>query len=328
VRTKVTIVVPAYNSERWLRDALNSAIAQTYPAHEIIVVDDGSKDSTGEIASSFGEKIIYIRQTNQGVSAARNKALRAATGEWISFLDSDDLMAPEKLEKQVAVIEANQELVVVYSAFQYLFPDGTTFQMAAFPAKKLWPGLRYRTPILPSTSMIRRSALEEVGGFSTEYHYGEDWELWLRLVRRYTARGFRDIPESLTTYRHWENNVTQNFTRTAAASLQLLDTVLLEDLTGIRKAIWKRKIEAKIFYNVSLGYRKANNERYWEYAVESFLKWPFWGAVVASYRYRVLALMLYTKLRNFRWSANYWWPERRCRELTSKAELPSEVSVP
>jgi len=292
------------------------------------VVDDGSKDRTGEIARSFGEKVIYIKQANQGVSAARNTALQAATGEWIAFLDSDDLMAPEKLERQVAAIEADPELVVVYSAFQYLFPDGTTFQMAAFPARKLWPGLRYRTPILPSTSMIRRSALEEVGGFSTEYHYGEDWELWLRLVRRYTARGFRDIPENLTTYRHWENNVTHNFAKIAAASLQLLDTVLLSDLSGLRRAIWKRKIEAKIFYNVSLGYREANNERYWEYAIESFLKWPFWGAVVPGYRYRVLVLMLYTKLRNFRWSADYWWPQRRCRELISRAELPSEVSVP
>ncbi|WP_158943846.1 glycosyltransferase [Granulicella sp. S190] len=329
MRTKVTIVVPAYNAELWLRDALDSAVAQTYPAHEIIVVDDGSKDRTGEIACSFGDRVRYLKQANQGVSAARNTALRAATGDWIAFLDSDDLIVPEKLATQVAVIEANPELVVVYSAFQFLFPDGNTLHMAPFPAAKLWPGLRYRTPILPSTAMIRRSALEEVGGFSTQYHYGEDWELWVRLIRRYSAKAFQDTPENLTTYRHWENNVTKNFSATAGAALQLLDSVLLADLSGMKRDLWKRKIEARIFYNVSLSYRDVGSERYWEYAIESFLKWPFWGAVVPSYRYRVLAIMLYTKLRNFRWSAAYWWPERRCREdLTRDVEVPREVSVP
>jgi glycosyltransferase involved in cell wall biosynthesis len=328
VRTKVTIVVPAYNAERWLREALNSAVAQTYEAHEIIVVDDGSVDLTGEIARSFGDKVIYIRQSNQGVSAARNTALRAATGEWIALLDSDDFIVPEKLEKQVVVIEANPELVVVYSAFQYLFTNGDTLQKPSFPAAKLWPGLRYRTPILPSTSIIRRSALEEVGGFSTEYHYGEDWELWFRLVRRYSARAFQDVPENLTTYRYWENNVTKNFPRTAAAALRLLDSVLLEDLSGIKRAIWKRKIESRIYYHVSLNYREAKSERYWAFAIESFLKWPLWGVVVPAYRYRVFTVMLYTKLSKFRWNMAYWWPERRCREyLTSQAELPSEVSV-
>jgi glycosyltransferase involved in cell wall biosynthesis len=329
VRTKVTVAVPAYNAELWLRDALNSAVGQTFQAHEIIVVDDGSKDRTEEIARSFGDKIRYIKQPNQGVSAARNTAIREATGDWIAFLDSDDLIVPEKLEKQVAVIEANPNLVVVYSAFQYLYPDGTTKQMPPFSAADLWPALRYRTPILPSTAMVRRAALEEVGGFSTDYAYGEDWELWFRLVRRYTVKAFYDIPESLTVYRCWENNVTKHFMQLTAASLRLLDTVLLDDLSGIEKKIWRRKIESKIFYHVSLALREAQNERYWEYAIESFLKWPLWGTVVPFHRYRVFAHMLYTRLRNSRLSAQYWWPRRKCREdLTTMAQCSNEVSVP
>ena len=314
VRTKVTIVVPAYNAERWLRDALNSAVAQSFQAHEIIVVDDGSKDRTEDIARSFGDKIRYIRQPNQGVSAARNAAIREATGDWIAFLDSDDLMVPEKLEKQVAMIEENPNLVVVYSAFQYLYPDGTTKLMPAFRAADLWPALRYRTPILPSASMIRRSALEEVGGFSTDYAYGEDWELWFRLIRRYSARAFHNTAESLTMYRCWENSATRHSMRVTAAGLRLLETVLLDDLSGIKKKIWKRKIESRFFYHVSIVLREAKNERYWEYAIESFLKWPLWGAVVPAYRYRVFAHMLYTRLRNFRRNFRYWWPVRRCRE--------------
>jgi glycosyltransferase involved in cell wall biosynthesis len=314
VRPKVTVVIPAYNAELWLRDALNSAVAQSYPAHEIIVVDDGSIDRTEEVAHSFGEKIIYIKQPNQGVSAARNTAIRAATGDWIAFLDSDDVILPEKLERQVGVIEANPKLVVVYSAFQYSYPDGTTRPMPAFRAENLWPALRYRTPILPSTAMIRRSAFEDVGNFNTDYAHAEDWELWFRLIRRYTAKAFQDIPERLTVYRSWENNATKHFMRTTAASLRLLDTILLDDLSGISKKIWKRKIESRIFYHISLAYREVQNERYWEYAVESFLKWPLWGKVVPAYRYRIFAHMLYTRLRNFRLDLRYWWPVRRCRE--------------
>ena len=186
--------------------------------------------------------------------------------------------------------------------------------MPAFRAADLWPALRYRTPILPSTSMIRRSAFDEVGGFSTTFDYAEDWELWLRLVRRYSVKAFQDIPESLTIYRSWENNVTKDFMRVTDASLRLLDTTLLADLSGIKKKIWKRKIESRIFYHVSIACRDAKSERYWEFAIESFLTWPFYGTILPAYRYRVLAHMLYTRLRNFRMSATYWWPRRRCRE--------------
>ena len=141
MRTKITVAIPAYNAERWLRETLDSAFGQTFPAHEIIVVDDGSKDGTEEIARSFGDRVRYIKQPNQGVSAARRTAIREATGDWIAFLDSDDLMAPEKLEKQVALIEANPSLVVVYSAFTYLYEDGITSVAPVFPARNLWISL-------------------------------------------------------------------------------------------------------------------------------------------------------------------------------------------
>jgi glycosyltransferase involved in cell wall biosynthesis len=314
VRTKITVAIPAYNAERWLRETLDSAFGQTFPAHEIIVVDDGSKDGTEEIARSFGDRVRYIKQPNQGVSAARRTAIREATGDWIAFLDSDDLMAPEKLEKQVALIEANPSLVVVYSAFTYLYEDGITSVAPVFPARNLWPALRYRTPILPSTSIVRRSALEEIEAFNGWTNTGEDWQLWFCLVRRFGKDAFDDVPESLTFYRCWENNATKNFRRFASGTLDLLDSLLLEDLTGWRKYLWKRRIEARIYFHIALSLRDVKDERYWEYALESLFKWPFWGAVVPWRRYSVLAHMLYTKLRNFRMDARYWWPIRNCRE--------------
>ena len=311
--TKITIAIPAYNAEACLRETLESALAQTYPAYEILVVDDGSKDRTEEIARSFGDRIRYIRQENQGIAGARNTAIREAKGDWIAFLDHDDLILPEKLQKQVAVIEANPNLVVVYSAFAYLYVDGTTKVVAAFPARDLWPALRYRTPILPSTSIIRRSALLEIGGFQKLYCV-DDWNLWFRLVRRYSVASFQELPESLTLYRWWENNESKNFMPMAKASLELLDTLLLEDLKGFKKKVWRRMIEARIYYSLALSLRDANNDRAWEYAIESFLKWPFFGKALTPYRYKVFAHMLWTRVCNFRLSFRYWWPLRRCRE--------------
>jgi glycosyltransferase involved in cell wall biosynthesis len=314
--TKVTVVIPAYNAERFLGETLASVFAQTVQPHEIIVVDDGSVDGTEAVARSFGDRIRFIKQENQGISGARNTAIREATGDWIAFLDADDLISPKKLEIQIQVIEANPGVVFTYTGFAYLFTDGTTKEMPAFPSRDLWPALRYRQPVLPSTCIVQRSALLEVGGFTRapRRYFPEDWDLWFRLIRRYSADAFLGIPESLTMYRWWENNLSKNFMPMADASLEMLDHLLVDDLTGIRKTLWKRRIEARIYYRLALSFRDAKNERYWEYAIESFFKWPFWGVVVPWYRYRVFAHMLYTRLRNFRMDVRYWWPVRKCRD--------------
>ncbi len=310
---KISIVIPAYNAERCLRETVESALNQTCPAHEVLIVDDGSTDRTEEIARSFGDRIRYVKQANKGIAGARNTAVKEATGDWIAFLDHDDLFLPDKLEKQIALIRANADLVVVYSAFSYLYDDGTTALVPAFPARDLWPALRYRTPILPSTSIIRRSALLEIGGFLPVYCI-DDWNLWFRLIRRYSSSAFQEHPESLTLYRWWDNNESKNFMPVAGAVLEMMDSLLLEDLHGFKRSIWKRRMEAKIYYHLSLGLRDRDNERYWEFAIESFLRWPFCGKIVPAHRYVVLAHMVWTRLRNFSLSPRYWWPVRRCRD--------------
>ena len=185
--TKVTIAIPVYNGELCLRETLDSALAQSLPAHEIVVVDDGSTDGSEEIVRSYGERLRYIKQQNQGIAGARNTAIQHATGDWIAFLDHDDVMLPTKIEKQCAVIESNPEIVVVYSGFSYLHSDGSTTNVPAFPAKDLWPAIRYRTPILPSTAIVRRSALLEIGGFR-RFYGTDDWDLWFRQIGRASCR--------------------------------------------------------------------------------------------------------------------------------------------
>jgi len=262
---KISIAIPAYNAERCLRETLESALNQTYPAHEIIVVDDGSTDRTEEIALSYGNRIRHIKQQNQGIAGARNTAVREATGDWIAFLDHDDLMLPTKLEKQ------------------------------------------------PSTAIIRRSALREVGDFAQLFGI-DDWNMWFRLIRRYSSNAFKEHPEGLTMYRWWDNNTSRNFMPMAEAVMVMLDTLLLQDLKGFRRAIWKRRIEARVYYSLAGGLRDIHNERYWEFAIESFLRWPFCGKMIPPYRYVVFANMLWKRLRHFSFNFRYWWPVRRCRE--------------
>jgi glycosyltransferase involved in cell wall biosynthesis len=310
--TKISVAIPAYNAELYLRQALDSVLTQACKAYEIILVNDGSTDRTEEIALSYGSNIRYVKQTNQGLAAARNTAIREASADWIAFFDSDDIMMPDKLCKQSAAIEANPDLILVYSAFTYLFTDGKTQEIAAFPAKDLWPTLRYRTPILPSTSVIRRSALLEVGGFRSVMT--EDWDLWVRLVRRYTSKAFQEVPQSLILYRQVDNSLSKKFMNMTRGNMDMLNNVTLEDLSGISKIIWRRKIEAKIYYSHSIALRDNFDERYWAFAIESILMWPFFGKVVPLHRYLVMANMLYRKILNFQLRFRYWWPLRRCRE--------------
>ena len=291
---------------------LESVFAQTALPLEVIVVNDGSTDRTEEIALSYVPRIRYIKQENRGLAGARNTGIHAAVGDWIALLDSDDLMTPEKLAKQAAVIQANPDLVLVYSAFSFLHPDGSTEEIPVFPAIELWPALRYRSPILPSTSIIRRSALLELGGFHSLPT--EDWDLWIRLIRRYGAKAFQDLPESLLLYRQGDNNLSRRHVNMARGRLQVLDTLLLEDLSGIKKIVWKRKIEAKIYFNLASAMRDCEDERYWAFAIESFLRWPLCGKVVPFHRYVVFASMVYRRFRGVRFSFRYWWPTRRCRE--------------
>jgi glycosyltransferase involved in cell wall biosynthesis len=129
----VSVVIPVFNAEKYLRQAISSALDQTLPPHEIIIVDDGSTDSSREIASSFGPAVICLSQQHQGPSAARNLATARSSGDWIAFLDADDYWLPDKLARQAAVIEADPNVELVYTGRTELLPDGTTRDVPAMP---------------------------------------------------------------------------------------------------------------------------------------------------------------------------------------------------
>ena len=187
----VSVIIPTYNSDRYIAAAIRSVLAQTYPHWEILVIDDGSQDETQQIlqpmVEQYGDRLHYIYQANQGVSAARNRGIEAATGEFVAFLDADDIFLADKLAAQIAVFAAQPHLGMVHSGWRRVDAAGNPLldvePWQEIPTLDLESWLRWK-PVLPSAMMFRRQWLVEAGGFDSRFPPAEDTELVLRLALR------------------------------------------------------------------------------------------------------------------------------------------------
>ncbi len=182
----VSVIIPTYNRANFLSEALESVFSQSCQGFEVIVVDDGSTDETSQIVSKFPQ-VIYIRQQHKGVASARNLGIKYAKGDLITFLDSDDLWLPKKLEYQIAFFRNHPEAVAVQTE-EIWIKNGKRIN----PKKKhLKEGgwIFHRCVKLclvsPSGIMLRRKVFEEIGQFDEEFPVCEDYEFWLRLSVRY-----------------------------------------------------------------------------------------------------------------------------------------------
>ena len=170
---RISVLIPAFNAERYLGEAIQSALAQTQAPFEVIVIDDGSSDGTAEAAMAFGQSVRYRRQEHQGVGAARNRCVELARGDHLAFLDADDRWDPRKLERQLAAMRSDSRPDIVLSHVrQFVSPE--------LPAVK---AARIRCPptpqpgYLPGAMLVSREVFERVGPFRTDVHFGEfiDW---------------------------------------------------------------------------------------------------------------------------------------------------------
>ncbi len=201
---KVSVVIPTYNYGRFIAQALESVFAQTLPPGEIVVVDDGSTDDTENEVRKFGGTVRYIRQENKGVCAARNNGAANCSGEYIAFLDADDIWEPEKLEKQIAKFGEDPEIGLVHCGMRE-FDSETgetvgirTEGMEGCVADEL---LLWERPVIVGpggTIVVSREAFDAVGGFDERMKVGEDWDFCYRVARKYKV-GF--VPEPLVNYR-------------------------------------------------------------------------------------------------------------------------------
>lgn len=215
----VSVVIPTYNRSGLLRLAIESVLAQTYPAIEVIVVDDGSSDDTPAVAATFADRITYLRQTNQGGAAARNAGLRVARGKYINVLDDDDLMFPAKIERQVRVLEQRPEIGLVHCSYYMIDRDGQKLEKVSFLPDGTLEELIVLNPIWSGAPLMRRECIERVGGYRPLVV--EDWDLWLRI----SLAGYRFacVQEPLGAYRMTPGSIMSNVARVEHDAMAMLD---------------------------------------------------------------------------------------------------------
>src|SRR2546426_189289 len=189
----VSVVIPVYNGEQYLADAIQSVRDQTYQNVEVIVVDDGSTDGSADVAKKFGEAIRYVHQSNGGVGKARNTGIAAARGAYLAFLDQDDLWLPDKLAVQVAYLDSHPEVGAVYCQCQvmgnaelrsdHMRDLRQRLYYYAEPVKDDVVGIMRGPCLLMTTTMFRREVLQSIGGFDEAFigAGAEDMDLTLRL---------------------------------------------------------------------------------------------------------------------------------------------------
>jgi glycosyltransferase involved in cell wall biosynthesis len=235
----VSVVIPTHNGARHLAEAIESALAQTHPAVETIVVDDGSADDTPAIIARYAGRVHALRQENRGVSAARNAGLAVAHGAYVAFLDHDDRMLPEKLAKQSALLDARPDVGIAYSGWWFIDAAGRRLPATGWSRREgdLLPDLlRLENPIFLPSVLVRRALVDAVGGFDERLRRSEDWDLWLRLGRRGVRWALVDEP--LAEYRLHPGQKHRDTRRRLAAQLEILDRLFADpDLPAALRAL-------------------------------------------------------------------------------------------
>ncbi|MBM4137171.1 MAG: glycosyltransferase family 2 protein [Nitrospira sp.] len=195
---RVSVIIPAYNSARYLLDAIDSVFAQTYKDLEVIVIDDGSTDNTKEILEPYMDRIIFLQQVNSGPSKARNLGIQRSSGEYLAFLDADDIWFPEKLEKQVRLSDSMPEVGMVYTDAVFSYADGSRSPhswLSTFPKRtsgSIFESLLSACFILIPTVMVRRECLIDVSYFREDLKCWEGYDLWLKIAFVYPIEMIED----------------------------------------------------------------------------------------------------------------------------------------
>jgi len=196
--SKVSVILPTYNRAQHIVSTLNSVVEQTYDNFEIIVVDDGSTDNTYDIIAGFKKQspypVIYKYQNNKGPAAARNVGIKAASGEYIAFIDSDDIWHKDKIVKQLAIFRKNNNISMVFSDMMlsenYEKKADSVFhahnhQLKFSEHKDFYYYLLNTNPIFTPTVMVKSECFEKVGLFNEDYKFGEDYDMWVRIASNY-----------------------------------------------------------------------------------------------------------------------------------------------
>jgi glycosyltransferase involved in cell wall biosynthesis len=220
----VSVIIPTFNHADYVGQAIESVLQQSYPHVEIIVIDDGSTDGTADILQRFAERIRCIRQSNRGLSAARNAGLQLARGDLIGLLDADDLYGPEYLRTMVALLASHPEAGGAYCGYRSIDVDGRLLphlENRVMAPQALHTSLLMGNYLGVNAPLVRRDCYLRCGGFDERLQASEDWDMWLRLTASSTWIGTREV---LVFRRVLAQSMSTDPARMLASRLQVLAT--------------------------------------------------------------------------------------------------------
>lgn len=289
----VSVIIPCFNQARFLSDCIASLQAQTYPHWEAIIVNDGSPDNTREVALKLSEtepRIRYIEQENRGLSGARNSGVAKSRGDFLQFLDSDDVLESDKLRYQVEFLQRRPEIGIVYGDVRY-FKTGAPWERAVSPLleedaspwiPKLWAAngnllskLAQENIMAVNCALLRRSVMERIGSWNENLEALEDWEYWIRCASAEVAFEFSDYPRTYALVRLHALSMTKESTRMLRASFDLR----IFTASAFSKLDCYSDILKTALYLAEILESKGRSSRYWKL---------FWAFTHKSARRRII----------------------------------------
>ena len=254
---RVSVIIPTYNRSKLLRVAVESVLAQTYPNIEVIVVDDGSTDDMAAVAAQYGGRVTYLKQPNQDVAAARNTGIRAASGEYLSFLDDDDLILPTKIERQVQVLASCSEAGLVHCRYYYANEDGNyLYKVGLLPEGEVLQKLVCKNFVWVGAPLIRRQCFEQVELFDEEIPaICADWDMWLRMAQ--AGYRFACVQEPLGVYRIHRAAMMSDAAVLERGMFAVLDKVFSNLQSPAEVAALKEQVYGRIRFWISCRYYAA-----------------------------------------------------------------------
>ena len=275
----VSVIMPVYNKRPFVAQAIESVLAQTFQDFELIVIDDGSTDRSGDEVLKYRDHLTYLRQANEGGAGARNRAVARSRGRCLAFLDADDIWYPTKLQRCYDALERKPDAAMVCSTFSLVSFTGqvVVHHMKLPGGGNLYPRLLLGNFLSPQGSLIRRDVFEQYGGYCAETNLYEDWPLWVRIARHHTIAW---IDEPLFYYRGSEPGkyTAQQIALRLERQHKVLDIAFREDPSLGR---W---FQARCRANVYMDFARACFFR-WQFAAalrfafQSWLRMPLQAEV-------------------------------------------------
>jgi glycosyltransferase involved in cell wall biosynthesis len=258
----VSAVIPVFNGDAYVAEAIKSVLAQTQSPVECIVVDDGSTDSTAEVVTGFGGAVKYVRQSRHGVSVARNRGAEIAQGQLVAFLDHDDTWLPAKLERQVSAL-AEQDATMALCAMEVINSSGTVLGTKRLVARDdLATGMLTfdgtQTVSCSSTGIVHRERFLAMGGFDPELSTSADWDLLLRTL---LSGSIAYLDEPLVRYRVHPSNMSRNISRMERDMRHAFAKTFSDPRLPDRLRTRKRHAYGRLYRMLAGSYRDADELR-------------------------------------------------------------------